>query len=533
MPFSGGTFTRIYNWVTDRNNNVKIRADRMDAEFDGIATGLSTTMLRDGTSVATANLPMGGFRLRNLGNTIPRATAGTGTAYTLTSGESLTDANVYDGVTVVVRPHAASGATPTLAVDTMTARPIRRQDGLQIGTNELVADSTYTMTYRASDTSWYIQGAALPSISGVGGQFLRVNVAATAFEFATVGGITRVVRTSNTALTASNSGNLIDITSGTFTQTFNACSALGSGWLCYIRNSGTGDVTLDPNASELIDGLSSFVMYPGEVRLIQCDGSALNSIVLTPFSRVFTASGTFTKPPGYSALLVQGWGAGGGGGKLNSGGFFAGGGGGGAFVSHIILASAVSASTTVTIGAGGAGATADGGTGLVGGSTTFGSLLTAFGGGGGSGGTSGANSGSGGGGGGALAAGSNGTPSSLGGNGGQPNFEASGGRFYGGVGFGGGHGGGASAVPANAAMGGGGGGTTTVSGGNSVWGGGGGGNNNTLTAGTSVFGGSGGAGATTASGTVGSAPGGGGGATVSGASAGSGGRGEIRVFGVV
>lgn len=41
MAFSGDVFTRLYNWVTDKNNGVKIQAARMDAEFDGIATGLS------------------------------------------------------------------------------------------------------------------------------------------------------------------------------------------------------------------------------------------------------------------------------------------------------------------------------------------------------------------------------------------------------------------------------------------------------------------------------------------------------------
>lgn len=41
MPFSGGVFTRLYSWVTDRNNLIKINAPRMDAEFDGIATALN------------------------------------------------------------------------------------------------------------------------------------------------------------------------------------------------------------------------------------------------------------------------------------------------------------------------------------------------------------------------------------------------------------------------------------------------------------------------------------------------------------
>jgi hypothetical protein len=193
--------------------------------------------------------------------------------------------------------------------------------------------------------------------------------------------VIRVARTSNTALTSANKGNLIDITSGTFTQTFDAAATLGSGWFAYIRNSGTGDITLDPNASETIDGLTSFVMYPGEVRLVQCDGTALRSVVLNSFYRVFTASGTFTTPPGYRSFIVDVVsGGGGGGGGLNSStaGGGGGGGGGGRFVG-VVDATSVSSSISVAVGAGGTGG-AVASSGAAGGDSSFGSLVTVFGG---------------------------------------------------------------------------------------------------------------------------------------------------------
>jgi hypothetical protein len=69
MPLNGsGTFTRLYTWVNDRINGVKITDSRMDAEFDGIATALSSAMYKDGQQTNAANQNWGGFRLTNLGD---------------------------------------------------------------------------------------------------------------------------------------------------------------------------------------------------------------------------------------------------------------------------------------------------------------------------------------------------------------------------------------------------------------------------------------------------------------------------------
>lgn len=183
-----------------------------------------------------------------------------------------------------------------------------------------------------------------------------VVAAASAFvESPTFGG--RSARTSNTILAGADLGKLIDITSGTFTQTFTAAATLGGNWFCHIRNSGTGDITLDPNGSELIDGLTSYVMYPGETRLVMCDGSGFYTMVLKSFYKVFTATGTFVKPPGYEMFSGFKWG-GGGGGAASLGG------GGGACSKFDFPASAIGATQAVTIGAGGA-------AGAKGGDTTF------------------------------------------------------------------------------------------------------------------------------------------------------------------
>ncbi len=358
--------------------------------------------------------------------------------------------------------------------------------------------------------------ANLPGQGGNAGKVLKTNGVSPAWGFPA---LSLSSRTANAQLTAADSASFINVTSGTFTQTFDACASLGNGWWCYLRNSGTGDITLDPNGGELIDGMTSYIMYPGECRLIQCNGTTLTSIVLKAFYREFTASGTFTRPPGYSAFGFMLWGGGGSGGKT---GFYAAGGGGGACVAANLPSSMFGSSEVITIGAGGAGTS--GATGNNGGNSSIGSLVTSYGGAGGS-------SNAGGGGGGWLSAGlfnlpgspetANGTPvgATLGGGAGGDSSKL--------TGFPSVYGGGGGAAPQDTNYG--------NNGGNSLFGGAGGGSAgqySTGSGGTSKLGGNGGAGTISNTGIAGSAPGGGGGGTYSGATSGAGARGELRIWGI-
>ena len=54
---SSGVFSRVHDFTDDRDNGIRIQASRMDAEMDGIATGLSTAITKDGTQTTTAKIP--------------------------------------------------------------------------------------------------------------------------------------------------------------------------------------------------------------------------------------------------------------------------------------------------------------------------------------------------------------------------------------------------------------------------------------------------------------------------------------------
>lgn len=321
----------------------------------------------------------------------------------------------------------------------------------------------------------------------------------------------------NYQVVSNDRGSIITLDSASpFTLTFDDVANLGENWFVDIYNANTGDVTLDPSGSQTIDGLLSFVCYPGEIRRIRNTGLALASFVLKGFSKTFTASGTFTKPPGYLDFEGEAWGGGGSGASYTPGGAGPGG-GGGACAPFSLRAASFGATETVTVAGGGA-ASAPGAGGNNGGNTTLGTLLTAYGGAGGS-------LTQGGGGGGLLGSGSPGV-------GGAPRVAAADNPGFGGAdaaspnGFSAIYGGGAGASGA----GGGGGGA----GGNSVYGSAGGGTGNVDSfGGFSRYGGNGGRGRATLAGEPGVAPGGGGGGTADSTKAsGAGARGELRIRGV-
>lgn len=66
--------------------------------------------------------------------------------------------------------------------------------------------------------------------------------------------------------------------SGTFTISLTAAATLGNGFAFAVRNTGTGTITIDPNAAELIDGAATIILTAGESCLVVCDGTAFNTV---------------------------------------------------------------------------------------------------------------------------------------------------------------------------------------------------------------------------------------------------------------
>jgi hypothetical protein len=88
MAYSSGTFSRLYDFTDDRDNGVRIQAARMDAELDGMATGLTTAILKDGSQTTTAVVPFA-YGISIVDN--QSATFGTTSDYTLQYDETTRD----------------------------------------------------------------------------------------------------------------------------------------------------------------------------------------------------------------------------------------------------------------------------------------------------------------------------------------------------------------------------------------------------------------------------------------------------------
>jgi len=178
MAFNGsGTFNRLYTWVIDAANGIKIRADRMDAEMDGFATGLTDCVTRDGQSPWLANLPAGGFRLTGMGDGVAADDSatlrqvqggknafaiGAGTANAITAAFVPTFVTLTDGVQLNVRA-LLTNTSPivTFAPDAITAHPITRFGGTQLSVGDIAGPlHELQLRYNLANTRWELLNPA-------------------------------------------------------------------------------------------------------------------------------------------------------------------------------------------------------------------------------------------------------------------------------------------------------------------------------------------------------------------------------------
>lgn len=281
---------------------------------------------------------------------------------TITAEGSPTVAALTDKATYVFTAVAVNTGAVTMNIDSVGAKPVRKNQGLNLAEGEIQIGDILNLQYNASTD-----------------EFSITNQKTNEINFRSISG--------NSTIVTFDSGALIRCTA-TLTLAAQSAASLGAGFSVFVRADG-GDVTIDPDGSETIDGAATLLLEDGTWVLITSDGTNWQVVTpqpplpTTPTIQVFTSSGTWNRPTGCRKIKVTVTGGGAGGGATNvSLETAAGGGAGGTAISYIDVTSL--ASETVTVGAGGNGQTGAG-TGGAGAQSSFGSSVVANGGSGGGG----------------------------------------------------------------------------------------------------------------------------------------------------
>jgi len=182
MAFNGtGTFVRIYNWVTDKINSVPITASRMDAEMDGMATGLSTCITKDGRTTITADLPLNSHKLTGLAVGSARTdsinvgqvqdgqftylgtTGGAADAYTLSPNPAITAyvapmrfrAKIAT-TNATTTPYLQISGIGTPASDAVIKKLAADKSEVAVIVGDMVANGIYEFQRNSGNTAWIL-----------------------------------------------------------------------------------------------------------------------------------------------------------------------------------------------------------------------------------------------------------------------------------------------------------------------------------------------------------------------------------------
>ena len=212
---------------------------------------------------------------------------------------------------------ATSSTSLTVGTGSKTLT-IEAGKGFTVGQPVLIASTASPTNYMSGQVTAYnsTTGAMTVNVTNIGGSgtVAAWTVSVSAAVLATAPSLAQRTITSADTLIASDQGKLINC-SGTFTLAVTAAATLGNGWWCYVRDTGTGVITLDPAGSETVDGVTS-----GQVRdtiLLACNGTSFTAMKVGPRSviDVLTSGTSWTAPLGVRRVRARGVGGGGGGGR--------------------------------------------------------------------------------------------------------------------------------------------------------------------------------------------------------------------------
>ena len=202
MPFNGsGTFTRIYNWVTDKNQGEKMRASRFDGESDDFAGGLSNCITKDGQTVLTQNIPFNSKKITGLANGVNiddainlgqlqnnqflylGTTGGTADAYTLSFNPSITSYATTQQFTAKINASNLT-TTPYLQISAI-ANPsstavIKKLNAskteVALEVNDLLINGIYKFQRNSNNNAWILLNPEKPFLNFANGTLATATI---------------------------------------------------------------------------------------------------------------------------------------------------------------------------------------------------------------------------------------------------------------------------------------------------------------------------------------------------------------------
>ena len=299
------------------------------------------------------------------------ATTGSSNAYVASSTQSF--ASLVDGARVYLLPNHTNTGAATLALDSLTAKPLRSASATALSAGAILVNRPFTATYYATGDEFlidqYFSDAELDAIA---------NLTPTDGNVIVGDGSTWVAESGATARTSLGLGTGDSPTFTDVTTTGNV--ELGHATDTTLARSAAGRVTIEGNEVPApgSQAQGDVLYHDGTTWARLAAGTAayaltMNSGATAPEWTVaggliavqtFTSSGTYTATSGARYVHVEIVGGGGGGGDPTAGGTStdaagsAGGGAGGYCAKQIAAATATGA--TVTIGAAGASGSAGG-----------------------------------------------------------------------------------------------------------------------------------------------------------------------------
>jgi microcystin-dependent protein len=123
-----------------------------------MAEGMAPSLVNDGVRALMSSVAM--WRDDTAGVT----TAGSSTAYTVTTNQGFASLAALDGRKLAIIMHVSSGAAPTLSVDGLAAKPIRLATGVAVGAGVFVQGSSYTLVYSNASGEFLVRDQVAQTI---------------------------------------------------------------------------------------------------------------------------------------------------------------------------------------------------------------------------------------------------------------------------------------------------------------------------------------------------------------------------------